>query len=39
MSIPAAVGIFAIIAFLFSVGFITGAVWIGQKCSAGPSRN
>ena len=38
MSIPAVVAIFAIVAFLFSVGFIFGAVWIGQKSSAGQSR-
>jgi len=39
MSVPAAVAMFAVIAFLFSVGFIAGAVWIGQKSSAGQPRN
>jgi hypothetical protein len=38
MSISAAVAIFAIVAFLFSVGFIFGAVRIAQRSSAGQSR-
>jgi hypothetical protein len=38
MSVSAVVAIFAIVAFLCSVGFIFGAVRIGQKSSAGQSH-
>jgi hypothetical protein len=38
MSVPAVVAMFAIVAFLFSVGFIFAAVRIGQKSSTGQSR-